>query len=331
MNKAPIAIAIHGGAGVLTPGLLTSQDEDAIHEALRHAIDAGHQVLEAGGSSLDAVESCVVALEECPWFNAGKGAVFTEDGTHEMDAAIMNGADRSAGAIAGAHYIRNPIRGARTVLEHSDHVMLAGEGADRFLLEQDQPQVANDWFDTELRRRQWQDNRSGHKAPSLEPSHADHHGGETGVIEKPGHKFGTVGAVALDSHGHVASATSTGGITNKRFSRVGDTPLIGAGTWADDRSAAISATGHGEYFIRAVVGHDIAARMRFAGRDLATACDEVVHQELKALGGQGGVIAVSPDGDTRLSFNTPGMYRAWRDDKGLLHTAIYAEDDRVHY
>lgn len=330
MKKAPIAIAIHGGAGVLTPGLLTPQDEDAIHEALRYAIDAGHQVLEAGGSSLDAVESCVVTLEECPWFNAGKGAVFTEDGTHEMDAAIMNGADRSAGAIAGAHYVRNPICGARAVLEHSDHVMLAGEGADRFLVERDQPQVANNWFDTELRWRQWQENRSGQKTPSLEPSHTDHHVGESGVTEKPGHKFGTVGAVALDSHGHVASATSTGGITNKRYSRVGDTPLIGAGTWADDRSAAISATGHGEYFIRAVVGHDIAARMRFAGRDLATACDEVVHQELKSLGGQGGVIAVSPDGDTRLSFNTPGMYRAWRDDKGQLHTAIYAEDDRVH-
>ena len=330
MNKPPIAIAIHGGAGVLTPGLLSPQDEDAIHEALRQAIDVGHRILAAGGTSLDAVEACVVSLEECSWFNAGKGAVFTADGIHEMDAAIMNGADRSAGAIAGAHYVRNPIRGARAVMEHSDHVMLAGEGADRFLREQNQPQVANDWFDTELRRRQWQGNRSSSTAPSLEPSHADHHIEETAVNDNSGHKFGTVGAVALDSHGHVAAATSTGGITNKRYSRIGDTPIIGAGTWADDRSAAISATGHGEYFMRAVVGHDIAARMRFAGRDLQRACDEVVHQELKTLGGQGGVIAVSPNGKTQLSFNTPGMYRAWSDDYGQLHTAIYAEDDRVH-
>ncbi|SDN72497.1 isoaspartyl peptidase/L-asparaginase family protein [Vreelandella arcis] len=330
MNQAPIAIAIHGGAGVLTPGLLTPQDEDAIHEALRQSIDAGYRVLAAGGTSLDAVESCVVALEECPWFNAGKGAVFTEDGTHEMDAAIMNGADRSAGAIAGAHYVRNPIRGARSVMEHSDHVMLAGAGADHFLRTQNQPQVANDWFDTELRRRQWQDNRSSQEAPSLEPNRANHHAEETVASDKPGHKFGTVGAVALDRHGHVSAATSTGGITNKRYSRIGDTPIIGAGTWADDRSAAISATGHGEYFIRCVVGHDIAARMRFGGRSLYDACDEVVHQELKTLGGQGGVIAVSPDGKTWLSFNTPGMYRAWRGDDGRLHTAIYAKDDRVH-
>jgi beta-aspartyl-peptidase (threonine type) len=330
MNKPTIAIAIHGGAGVLIPGLLPPQDEDAIHEALHQAIKAGHQVLAAGGSSLDAVESSVVALEECPWFNAGKGAVFTYDGTHELDASIMNGAERNAGAIAGAHHVRNPVRGARAVMEHSDHVMLAGEGADRFLLEQGLPQVANDWFDTELRRRQWQDNRSGHKAPSLEPSHADHHSDDTLAGDKLGHKFGTVGAVALDIHGHVAAATSTGGITNKRYSRVGDSPLIGAGIWADDRSAAISATGHGEYFIRAVACHDIAARMRFGGRDLHTACDEVVHQELKALQGEGGVIAVSPNGKTQLSFNTPGMYRAWLDDDGRLHTAIYAEDDRVH-
>ncbi|MDW5375406.1 isoaspartyl peptidase/L-asparaginase [Halomonas sp. HP20-15] len=325
MKEAPIAIAIHGGAGVLTPGLLNAQDENGIHEALRQALDAGHRVLEADGSSLDAVEASVVALEECPWFNAGKGAVFTDEGHHELDAAIMQGVDRNAGAVAGVHHVRNPVRGARAVMEHSEHVMLIGEGADRFLEEQGLPQVPNDWFDTEIRRRQWQDNRLNAGTPSLEPGHAAHRDGQD---DPP--KFGTVGAVALDRDGHVAAATSTGGITNKRYSRVGDTPLIGAGTWADDRSAAISATGHGEYFIRAAVAHDIAARMRHAGHDLETACHDVILQELKAFGGQGGVIAVSPDGSTELVFNTPGMYRAWRDEQGRLHTAIYAQDDRVH-
>ncbi len=328
MKEFPVAIAIHGGAGVLTPGLLKAQDEDDLHEALRQALDAGHRVLEAGGGSLDAVEASVIALEECPWFNAGKGAVFTHEGHHELDAAIMQGSDRNAGAIAGVHHVRNPIRGARAVMEHSEHVMLIGEGADRFLEEQQLPQVTNDWFNTQLRRRQWHDNRLNTGAPSLEPGHNDHRGGQDDPPE--GHKFGTVGAVALDRDGHVAAATSTGGITNKRYSRVGDTPLIGAGTWADDRSAAISATGHGEYFIRAAVAHDIAARMRYAGHDLETACHDVVFQELQALGGQGGVIAVSPDGSTQLVFNTPGMYRAWRDKQGRLHTAIYAHDDRVH-
>ncbi|MBZ9557985.1 MULTISPECIES: isoaspartyl peptidase/L-asparaginase [Modicisalibacter] len=328
MNDVPIAMAIHGGAGVLTPGLLTTQDESDIHETLRRALDAGQQILEAGGSSLDAVEASVAVLEDSPWFNAGKGAVFTDDGRHELDAAIMRGSDRNAGAIAGVHHVRNPIRGARAVMECSEHVMLIGEGADRFLVEHQLPQVANDWYDTELRRRQWQDNRLKGGAPTLEPSEADHRGGQDDPA--PGHKFGTVGAVALDRHGHVAAATSTGGITNKRYSRVGDTPLIGAGTWADDRSAAISATGHGEYFIRAAVAHDIAARMRHAGKDLEAACHEVVFQELKALGGQGGIIAVSPAGDTQLVFNTPGMYRAWRDRQGRRHTAIYAKDDRVH-
>ncbi|WP_136066830.1 isoaspartyl peptidase/L-asparaginase family protein [Modicisalibacter radicis] len=328
MNHAPIAMAIHGGAGVLTPGLLSAQDESDIHEALRLALDAGQRILEAGGSSLDAVEASVVMLEESPWFNAGKGAVFTDEGRHELDAAIMRGSDRAAGAVAGVHHVRNPIRGARAVMEHSEHVMLIGEGADRFLEERQLPQVANDWYDTELRRRQWQDNRLKGGTPNLEPSQADHRGGQDEPPE--GHKFGTVGAVALDRHGHVAAATSTGGITNKRYSRVGDTPLIGAGTWADDRSAAISATGHGEYFIRAAVAHDIAARMRHARKDLETACRDVVFQELKALGGQGGVIAVSPDGSTQLVFNTPGMYRAWRDGEGRPHTAIYAQDDRVH-
>ncbi|SDM00046.1 beta-aspartyl-peptidase (threonine type) [Modicisalibacter muralis] len=314
---SPIALAIHGGAGVLTPGLLSESDENDVHEALLRAITAGHRILEEGGSSLDAVEACVIELEECPWFNAGKGAVFTHDGDHELDAAIMDGTNCNVGAIAGARYIRNPIRGARAVMEKSEHAMLISQGADRFLADQQLPLVSNDWFDTPLRRRQWQEQKQQGGPVNLEPGHTEK-------------KFGTVGAVALDRDGHVAAATSTGGITNKRYGRVGDTPLIGAGTWADDRSAAISATGHGEYFIRAAVAHDIAARCRYLGVNLHEACQQVVHGELKTLGGQGGVIAIAPDGETQLSFNTPGMYRAWRDRDGRLHTAIHSEDERVH-
>lgn len=316
--SSPIALAIHGGAGVLTPGRLSEEDENDIHTWLHRAIEAGQRILEASGNSLDAVEACVVQLEECPWFNAGYGAVFTQDGSHELDAAIMRGSDRNAGAIAGARHVRQPISGARQVMEHSEHVMLGGSGADAFLESLGLTPVANDFYDTPLRRRQWEEHRHNNGAMALEPTHME------------GHKFGTVGAVALDRHGHVAAATSTGGITNKRYGRIGDTPLIGAGTWADDRSAAISATGHGEYFIRAAVAHDIAARMQYGGLDLGAACDAVVHGELKAIGGDGGVIAIAPNGDTRLIFNTPGMYRAWRDEAGILHTAIYADDDRRH-
>ena len=313
-----IAMALHGGAGVLMPGVLTQDDEQAIHAALLQALRAGVDVLEQGGSSLDAVQASVFELEECPWFNAGKGAVFTHAGDHELDAAIMNGANLEAGAVAGVHHVRNPICGARAVLEHSEHVLLAGAGADLFLSEQpDLEHVSNDWYDTPLRRRQWAAQQQQPETVLLEP----------GGVEK---KFGTVGAVALDSHGHVAAATSTGGITNKRYGRVGDSPLIGSGTWADDRSAAISATGHGEFFMRTVVAHNIASRIRLVGSTLADACEQVVQGELKTLGGNGGVVAVSPSGETVLSFNTPGMYRAWRDAEGGLHTAIYAEDDRLH-
>ena len=313
-----IAMALHGGAGVLMPGVLTCEDEQAIHAALLQALKAGVDVLEKGGSSLDAVQASVVELEECPWFNAGKGAVFTHAGDHELDAAIMNGANREAGAVAGVHHVRNPICGARAVLEHSEHVLLAGAGADLFLSEQaGLEHVSNDWYDTPLRRRQWAAQQQQPETVLLEP----------GGVEK---KFGTVGAVALDSQGHVAAATSTGGITNKRYGRVGDSPLIGSGTWADDRSAAISATGHGEFFMRTVVAHNIASRIRLVGSTLADACEQVVQGELKTLGGNGGVVAVSPSGETVLSFNTPGMYRAWRDAEGGLHTAIYAEDDRLH-
>lgn len=313
-----IAMALHGGAGVLMPGMLNQADEQAIHEALLHALKAGVAVLDNGGSSLDAVQASVVELEECPWFNAGKGAVFTHTGDHELDAAIMNGANLEAGAVAGVHYVRNPIRGARAVLEHSEHVLLAGTGADLFLSQQpDLEQVSNDWYDTPLRRDQWAAQQKQPETVLLEP----------GGVEK---KFGTVGAVALDRYGHVAAATSTGGITNKRYGRVGDSPLIGSGTWADDRSAAISATGHGEFFIRTVVGHNIASRVRLAGESLEQACEHVVLGELKDIGGNGGVVAVSPSGETVLSFNTPGMYRAWRDAEGGLHTAIYAEDDCLH-
>ncbi|MFM9269306.1 isoaspartyl peptidase/L-asparaginase family protein [Halomonas elongata] len=315
--KQSTAIAIHGGAGVLTPDAFGVAERDEVHRALREALSAGDVILRAGGTSLDAVEAAVIALEECPWFNAGKGAVFTDEGEHELDAAIMDGARRDAGAVAGIRHLRNPVRGARAVMERSEHLMLIGGGADRFLAGHDLPQVENAWFDTELRRRQWREQRQGGERVSLEPG-------------APGYKFGTVGAVALDAAGHVAAATSTGGITNKRFGRVGDSPLIGAGTWADDRAVAVSATGHGEYFIRAAVAHEIAARIRHGGASLEAACRDVVQGELKELGGSGGVIAVAPEGELRLEFNTPGMYRAWRGRDGSLHTAIFADEDRRH-
>jgi beta-aspartyl-peptidase (threonine type) len=301
-------LVIHGGAGVIERERMTPQEDEAIRAALGRALDAGSAILSGGGGALDAVEATVRLLEDDPHFNAGRGSVFTYDGGIEMDASIMDGASRNAGAVNGVTATRNPISLARRVMEHSPHVFLSREGADQFSVEQGLPQEPPSWFGTEERRRQLEELRS---RPSAE--HFDVH-----------LKYGTVGAVARDSQGHVAAATSTGGLTGKRWGRVGDSSIIGAGTFADDRGCAVSATGAGEYFIRVGVAHEICARMRMEHMDPQAAADAVM-AEVRALGGTGGVIVVTPRGDGVYSFNTPGMYRGQAGPAGRS-VAIYGDE-----
>lgn len=308
-TKPAWTLVIHGGAGVLERETMTPEREAEARGGLTAALAAGSQVLERGGSALDAVEAAVRVLEDDPHFNAGRGAVFTYEGVNELDAAIMEGATRKAGAVAGVTRTRNPISLARKVMEDSPHVMLAGKGADIFSAEKGLEQVDPGYFGTEERRRQ------------LETMKA-----RTSGWFDVDMKYGTVGAVALDKAGHVAAATSTGGVTGKRWGRVGDSPLIGAGTYADDRACAVSATGAGEFFIRAGVAHEICARVRFKGERLKAAADAVMG-ETKALGGTGGVILTGPDGEMAWSFNTPGMYRARVSAGGEPVVAIYGDEE----
>jgi len=303
------ALAIHGGAGTL-PRAEMSADRALLYRAgLTAALAAGYSVLESGGTSLDAVTRAVAALEDDPLFNAGRGAVFTIDGRNELDASIMEGTTLRAGAISGVTHIKNPIELARTVMEHSEYVMLAGSGAEEFALTRGFQFVPRSYFHTATRWRQLERIRTGDG--ELSPLTISH--------------VGTVGAVARDSLGRLAAATSTGGMTGKRYGRVGDSPVIGAGTYADDRSCAVSATGHGEIFIRAAVAHDICARMRFGGRTLDQAVREVVLEELPALGGEGGVIATDRDGRVAMEFNSEGMFRASRVCGGEAKVAIYRD------
>ncbi len=307
--KTEWKLVIHGGAGVIERSKMTPEKDSAIRAALNRALDTGSRMLTSGGSALDAVEATVKVLEDDPNFNAGRGAVFTYDETHELDASIMDGRTRAAGAVAGATATRNPISLARAVMEKSPHVFLAGDGADLFSKQQGLQQVPNSYFSTPERRRQLHEMKTT-KVSALEVEY----------------KYGTVGAVALDSQGHVAAATSTGGMTGKRWGRVGDSPLIGAGTYADDRGCAVSATGWGEYFIRVGVAHEICARMRLGSAGAQAAADAVM-AEVKALGGDGGVIVVTPKGERVYSFNTAGMYRGMA-DKGGRSVALYADEER---
>jgi len=307
--EVSFGLAIHGGAGTLPREQMTADRERSYRAGLATALAAGYSLLERGGTSLDAVTRAVAALEDDPSFNAGRGAVFTLDGRNELDASIMDGATLKAGAVAGVTHIRNPIELARTVMEHSEYVMLTGSGAEEFALSRGFQLVPRSYFHTPERWRQLERIRSGDGAPSpLTISHV-----------------GTVGAVALDSGGRLAAATSTGGMTGKRYGRVGDSPLIGAGTYADDRSCAVSATGHGEVFIRAAVAHDICARVRYGGRSLAQAVREVVLGELPALAGEGGVIAIDRDGGIAMEFNSEGMFRASRVRGEAARIAIYRD------
>lgn len=301
-------LVIHGGAGVIERDRLTPETDAEIRAGLTRALETGEAILAAGGSALDAVEATARVLEDDPHFNAGRGAVFTYDGANEMDAAIMDGRTRDAGAVTGVIATKNPIGLARAVMENSPHVFLSREGADQFSRDQGLEQAGPEWFATPERRRQLEELRA---RPSAEYFDADL-------------KYGTIGAVALDVNGHVAAATSTGGLTGKRWGRIGDSPIIGAGTYADDRACAVSATGAGEYFIRAGVAHEICARMRLGGEDAQTASDGVM-AEVEALGGTGGVIVVTPGGDGVYSFNTPGMYRGEASPAGRS-VAIYGDE-----
>jgi beta-aspartyl-peptidase (threonine type) len=306
-NQKSWTLLVHGGAGIIEREMMTAQDDQAIRAALDHALATGGAILEAGGSALDAVEAAARELEDDPHFNAGRGAVFTYQGTIETDAAIMDGRTRAAGAVAGATATRNPISLARAVMEHSPHVMLSREGADQFSREQELEQAPPEWFATQERRAALEEMRSR----------------PDGWFDEE-MKYGTVGAVAIDQQGHVAAATSTGGITGKRWGRIGDSPIIGAGTYADDRSCAVSCTGSGEYFMRAAVAHEIAARIRLKGESVSQAAAAAI-ADMGALGGTGGVIVVGADGETALTFNSIGMYRGSASPAGRT-IAIYGDE-----
>jgi beta-aspartyl-peptidase (threonine type) len=317
-------IAVHGGAGTPDRTRLEGGKADAYHAALNEILSAGQAVLSGGGTALDAVTVAVEMLEDCPLFNAGRGAVFTRDETHELDAAIMDGASLAAGAVACVNHIRRPIRAARAVMENSEHVLLVGAGAEAFARAQGLEMVPADYFSTEERREQLRKARASGRA------FLDHDGalltsksaaGAAPLLEET--KLGTVGAVALDAHGNLAAATSTGGMTNKRPGRVGDCPLIGAGTYADNRAAAISCTGAGEMFIRVAAAHDVCARMLLGGRTLEQAVNEVVLDVLPPLRGRGGMVAVDAHGNVSLTFNTEGMYRGHARTGEAPVTAIF--------
>ena len=310
MSAEPIRLVVHGGAGTMSRAELSGEREQAIRADIERALRAGHGVLEKGGTSLDAVTQAVVILEDSPYFNAGKGAVFNHEGVNELDASIMDGSTRKAGAIAGVHRVKNPILLARAVMEKSAHVMLVGEGAEAFAKGVGIELVDPSYFRTEERWEQLQKALEAEKKPraSLEPNAY----------------FGTVGALALDKSGHLAAATSTGGMTNKRWGRVGDSPIIGAGTYANDE-CAVSGTGWGEFFIRAAVAHDICARVAYKKQSIADAANDVVMQVVPALGGDGGVIALDAKGNYAMPFNTQGMYRGTIDAEGNVTIAIFKE------
>ena len=305
------SLALHGGAGTITRASLTEEKEKAYTAALLAALTLGETVLKKGGTAMDAVTQTIISLEDCPLFNAGKGAVFTADGLHEMDAAIMRGENLEAGAVAGVQLIKNPILLAKEIMEHSDHVLLSGRGAEEFAKQQKLIFETEEYFFDEYRFQQLRE--AIHEGKIV----LDH----TETTENK--KFGTVGAVAKDVHGNLAAGTSTGGMTNKRFNRIGDSPIIGSGTYANNATCAISCTGHGEYFIRAVVAYDVSCLMEYKGLSLQAACEVVVMDKLVKLGGEGGLIAVDAAGNISLVFNSEGMYRAWNEKNTEKNIAIY--------
>lgn len=310
------AIVIHGGAGYLTRKNISPELDSLIRSKLTEAIKVGHLILKNGGSSLDAVEKTIHVLENSPLFNAGKGAVYTHQETNKMDASIMNGTNLNAGAVAGITTIKNPISAARKVMENSPHVLLSGKGANQFAEEQGLEIVDPSYFATEknllyLRKIKALENKK--LTASLTKKYPDY-------------KFGTVGCVAIDKNGNITAGTSTGGMTNKKWNRIGDSPIIGAGTYANNNTCGVSSTGHGEYFIRAAVAHDISAQIEYKKVSLKEAAKNVVQQKLVALKGDGGIIAIDKYGNIQMEFNTPGMYRASINQKGDIYTGIYKDE-----
>jgi L-asparaginase / beta-aspartyl-peptidase len=313
-SKGKTMLVVHGGAGTITRKSMTPELEQQYRAAMEQALRTGHAVLAKGGSSLDAVEATIRVLEDNPLFNAGKGAVFTHEGRNELDASIMDGRTKAAGSVAGVTIIRNPISAARAVMEKSEHVMMVGRGAELFATTVGLEVVDPSYFWTE---RRWK---------SLQNELLKEKGKPVAALDGPDEKkFGTVGAVALDVKGNLAAGTSTGGMTNKKFGRVGDAPIIGAGTYAENETCAVSATGHGEFFIRWTVASDIAALMRYRGMSVKQAGDEVIHKKLAPVKGEGGVIILDAKGNFAMPFNSEGMYRGWIGADGTPHVEIYKD------
>lgn len=314
------AIVIHGGAGTILKKNMTPEKEEAYKAVLEKAIKTGYDILNNGGSSLDAVEKTINIMEDSPLFNAGKGAVFTNAETNELDASIMDGKTLNAGASAGTTVVKNPINLARKIMENSPHVMMAGKGAETFAIQQGVMIVNPDYFKTEKRLKSLQRVKE-RDAKKVELDHDDKQAFYDPDIKDS--KFGTVGCVALDKNGNIAAGTSTGGMTNKRWGRVGDAPIIGAGTYANNNTCGVSSTGWGEYFIRAMVAYDISALYDYKGLTLKEASNEVIQKKVPELGGNGGIIAIDKLGNIVMDFNTAGMYRASMNDKGELYIGIY--------
>ncbi|PSL30249.1 isoaspartyl peptidase/L-asparaginase family protein [Dyadobacter jiangsuensis] len=337
-----ITLVIHGGAGTITRANMSPEREKAYREGLDLALQKGYEVLKKGGTSVQAVEAAIHVMEDSPLFNAGKGAVFTNEGKNEMDAAIMEGKTLKAGAVAGVTTIKNPISAAIAVMDQSVHVMMAGKGAEQFAKEKGLQIVDPSYFYTEARYKALERAKAQEKT-ELDHNAKEENGGKGGTEEggkgkspsspsspsslifTEGKKFGTVGCVALDKYGNLAAGTSTGGMTNKRYGRIGDAPIIGAGTYANNATCAVSATGHGEYFIRSVVAHDISALMEYKGLSLADAANEVVMKKLVERGGEGGVIAVDRNGNVAMPFNSEGMYRGYIKSDGKREILIYKD------
>ena len=309
--EQPVAIALHGGAGTIERDRMSAEVEAEYRSFLDKAISDGYEQLQAGEEGLDVVVAIIQRMEDSPLFNAGKGSVYTWDGQHELDASIMHGAQLDAGAVAGVTTVQSPIALARAVMEQSPHVVLASKGAEQFARELGIPEVPPAYFETERRKRALESYKARKQA---------------GIEPNVDYKFGTVGVVVLDSKGNLVAGTSTGGMTGKRWGRIGDAPVIGAGTYADNRSCAVSATGHGEYFIRHTVARDICARMQFAGQSLNEAAEAVIMDELVRAGGDGGIVAVGASGEVSMVFNTLGMYRASVNGSGVKSIGIFGDE-----
>lgn len=313
------AIVIHGGAGTILKKNMSDEQEKAYQEKLQEALDSGYLVLKNGGTAIEAVEKAIVVMEDSPLFNAGKGAVYTNTATNELDASIMDGKTLNAGAVSGVRNVKNPIKLVRLVLEKSEHVMLSGKGAEDFAKQHQIEIVDSTYFYNEHRLKQLNKIKDSEKI-QLDHSDDDEQGD---VSEFKDSKFGTVGAVALDKHGNLAAATSTGGMTNKKYGRIGDSPIIGAGTYANNATCAVSCTGHGEFFIRNVVAYDVAALMEYKEKSLIDAANYVVNEKLVKLGGDGGLIAIDNQGNIAMPFNTAGMYRGYKKSNGESEVLIF--------